>query len=501
MKISLPDSAKNWVSLVGATISLIALFLILFLFVISLLMGQGGLYLGLVAYILLPGILIAGLLLIPLGMLLRVRKLKTSPAGKPGWPVIDLGNIKHRHAFFIFFAGTALFLFLSAIGNYQAFHYTESVQFCGTLCHKIMRPEYTAYQHSSHAKLRSVSCHVGPGASWFVRSKLSGLHQVIATLTNTYPTPIETPIKNLRPARVVCEQCHWPQKFYARTLRFETHFLPDEKNTRWDIGLVMKIGPQQAAHGLREGIHWHINPNVKIQYFAADKKRTDIPWVRYINLKSGDTLVYKNAEQPIKNEEINPSTVRTMDCIDCHTRPSHNYQSPSHFLNTAMTTGALPQSLPEIKGLALSLFEDDFTSQDSMRRAIRTKLIQAYAENYPEVLRNQKTELDSAIRVIQQLSARNIFPEMKVRWDTHVNNIGHMEFKGCFRCHDDKHISKDGRVISKKCDLCHLIQTQGRPGKMEMAAGFQSLQFKHPVDIDGAWKTSLCSECHTGLNP
>ncbi len=501
MKISLPDSAKNWVSLVGATIALIALFLILFLFVISLLMGQNGLYLGLITYILLPGVLIAGLLLIPLGMAIRVKKLKSASGARPGWPVIDLSNVKHRHAFFIFFLGTALFLFLSAIGNYQAFHYTESVQFCGTLCHKIMQPEYTAYRHSSHAKLRCVSCHVGPGASWFVRSKLSGLHQVVATVTNSYPRPIETPIKNLRPARVVCEQCHWPQKFYARTLRHEAHFIPDEHNTRWDIGLVMKIGPQQAAHGLREGIHWHINPNVRIQYYASNKKRTDIPLVRYINLKSGDTLIYKSTEESIGEKNITASSIRTMDCIDCHTRPSHNYRSPSHFLNTALASGAISPGLPEIKSAALDILGQEFGTSDSLSQAIRVELEQFYAENYPDVLKSQRTELDSAIRAIQQLSTSNIFPEMKVRWDTHVNNIGHMEFKGCFRCHDDHHVSQRGGVISKKCDLCHLIQSQGRPGGMETVGILKSLEFKHPVDIGGAWKTSLCSECHTGLNP
>jgi len=501
MKLRLPDSAQNWISLVGATIALITLFLILFLFVISLLLGQGGLYLGLVTYILLPAVLIFGLLLIPIGMLIRTVQMRGKEKVKSGWPVINLGDPKHRNAFFIFLIGTVFFLFLSAIGNYEAFHYTETVQFCGTLCHQIMQPEYTAYQHSPHAKLLCVSCHVGPGASWYVRSKLSGLHQVYATLTNSYPKPIETPIKNLRPARVVCEQCHWPQKFYSRTLRLETHYLPDKNNTRWDIRLIMKIGPQHKAHGLRTGIHWHINPNVKIEYLAVDKKRTDIPWVRYINLKTGDTLIFKNSEEPIPPQKIDASAIRTMDCIDCHTRPSHDYQAPSYFLNTAMANGRVSPDLPDIKSVALSIFDADFTTKDSMLQAIQTKLTRYYSKKYPTIFESKKSQLDTAIQTIQELSSRNIFPYMKVRWDTHVNNIGHLEFKGCFRCHDNSHISRDGQVISRKCDLCHLINSQGSPGKMETAPAFQSLEFRHPVDIDKAWKNMACSECHTGLNP
>ena len=43
-----------------------------------------------------------------------------------------------------------------------------------------MKPEYTAYQNSPHAKVACVACHVGEGADWYVRSKLSGLYQVYA---------------------------------------------------------------------------------------------------------------------------------------------------------------------------------------------------------------------------------------------------------------------------------------------------------------------------------
>ncbi|MFA7228845.1 MAG: NapC/NirT family cytochrome c, partial [Melioribacteraceae bacterium] len=287
MKIKLPHSSQNWVSLIGATIALISIFMIIFLFVITFTSG-GGTYLGLVVYIILPGFLVLGLLMVPVGMFLKVRRDKRNHVlPTKEWPHVNLNDIRHRHAFFIFAVGTTIFLFLTAFGSYEAFHYTESVEFCGTLCHNVMIPEYTAYQNSPHARVACVDCHVGTGASWYVKSKLSGLYQVYAVTLGTIPRPIETPISNLRPARETCEQCHWPQKFYSRKLVTQRHYLTDEKNSEWDISLTMKIGAQISALGTQEGIHWHINPDVKIEYKASDNKREKIPWVRYTNLKTG----------------------------------------------------------------------------------------------------------------------------------------------------------------------------------------------------------------------
>ena len=181
MKLKLPHSTQNWLSVVGATIALISLFMIIFLFVISSIFGQGGSYLGLIVYILLPGIMIMGMILIPIGMIITARRIRREKAKEmDDWPRLDLNDIRHRNAFFIFAIGTTVFLFLTAVGSYEAFHFTESVTFCGELCHGVMNPEYTAYQHSPHARVSCVECHVGSGADWYVRSKLSGLYQVYA---------------------------------------------------------------------------------------------------------------------------------------------------------------------------------------------------------------------------------------------------------------------------------------------------------------------------------
>ncbi|MEW5806779.1 MAG: NapC/NirT family cytochrome c [Acidobacteriota bacterium] len=502
MKFQLPRSTQNWITLIGATIALIALFMIAFGFAMSILWKPGHAYIGLVLYILLPAFMILGLILIPIGMLFQIwrdRKLKMME--RPPWPRVDLNDPRHRNAFFIFSIGTTTLLFMSAIGSYEAFHFTESVTFCGTLCHQVMYPEHKAYQHSPHARVKCVSCHVGPGANWYVRSKLSGVYQVYAVLSHVYPQPIPTPIENLRPARETCEECHWPEKFYAQKLRMESHYLPDQKNTQWNIYLIMKIGAEHPALGLREGIHWHINPDVRVEYIATDEEREKLPWVRYTNLKTGEQVTYQDQDAPLSAEEIKKRESRVMDCMDCHNRPSHLYRPPAFFVNDAMKAGEIPTELPEIKSLAMKICGNEFKTTEEAMKAIEMEIHRFYKEAYPDIYESKRKLVEESVKGLQQAFSENIFPEMKVRWSAYPNQIGHIEFNGCFRCHNDRHKSQEGKVIRKNCDQCHIISAQGSPENMEIAELNQALEFKHPEDIGDAWKEMLCTECHTGLNP
>jgi hypothetical protein len=227
--MKLPPASKNWLTIIGSIIATINLLIILILFIISTIFEKGNTYLGLFIYIILPGFMLLGLIMIPIGMINKRRKMnrETEP-GRSRLPIIDLNDIRNRNAFVVFTIATIVILFLSTFGSFEAYHFTESVEFCGTLCHQVMEPEHTAYQKSPHANVTCVECHVGSGADWYVKSKLSGLQQVYAVLTKTYPEPIQTPLHDLRPARETCERCHWPQKFYSRTLQTNKYFLTDE---------------------------------------------------------------------------------------------------------------------------------------------------------------------------------------------------------------------------------------------------------------------------------
>jgi nitrate/TMAO reductase-like tetraheme cytochrome c subunit len=498
--MKLPGSYYNTTSFIGTLVAGTSLLLILLLFIISMFFSGGGNYFGLFTFIILPGILILGLILIPVGMFFSHRKTKkTHEEVRHEWIKIDLNDPRHRNGFYIFSIGTLILLLLSAVGSYEAYHYTESVPFCGTMCHQVMEPEHTTYQNSPHARVACVACHVGSGAGWYVKSKMSGLYQVYAVLTNSYPRPIPTPITSLRPARETCEECHWPEKFYSHKLKYEKHFMADSLNTEWDIHLKMKIGASHSSLGLQEGIHWHINPNVKIEYIASSNDRETIPWVRYINMATGDTTIFQDTQNPVDEELVKTGEKRLMDCMDCHNRPSHNYQVPSEFVDMALASGDIPAHLPQIKHIAMQMLKDPYNDRHEAKSTIEKGIFDFYHSSYPELAQSMQSDITKAIASINQGYSRNVFPEMKASWDVYPDHIGHKEYNGCFRCHNDTHQAANGKTISKDCNLCHNILLQGSANAKDIAPSNGSLEFKHPVDVQGAEKEALCSDCHRYL--
>lgn len=499
--MKLPSSIKNWVSITGAILAVFNLATILSLVVLSSLFNFGGAYIGLFIYMALPAFMIFGLILIPIGMRINRRKAREEElAGEErNWPILNFNNVATRNASVIFVVGTVFLLIISSVGSYEAFHYTESVEFCGKLCHQVMEPEFVTYHGSSHERVACVECHVGAGATWYVKSKLSGLYQVYSVLAHKFPTPIPTPIANLRPARETCEKCHWPEKFYDRKLKDEHSFLADDSNTEEVIQLQMKTSSKMTSAGIEKGIHQHINADVKIEYKTTSSNRQVIPWVKYTNLKTGQSEIFTDGENKLSQAKLDSLETRVMDCLDCHNRPSHNYKTPQNFIDKLISEGKISKTLPGIKKVAMEVLYPEYSTKDSAFIAIMAKVTGFYKSTYPDLITSKKSEIDQAIVEIQNGYANNIFPFMKSSWKSYPNNIGHMEFDGCFRCHNDRHATETGKVISKDCNLCHNIVAQGTLGNMEYSKSFEPLEFKHPVDVDEAWRTELCSSCHSAL--
>jgi nitrate/TMAO reductase-like tetraheme cytochrome c subunit len=499
--MKLPNSVKNWITAIGAALAIFSAVIIVILAIFAYYFIPESPYLGLFIYLIIPAFLVLGLLMIPVGMYIQhiKDKKRTSKDSEAWWPKLDLNDKKHRNATFIFLTSTLIFIVGSAIGSYQAYHYSESVSFCGTLCHKVMEPEYVAYQHSSHARVACVECHVGTGASWYVKSKMSGLYQVYAVLTNIYPRPIPTPVRSLRPARETCEKCHWPQKFYAQKLVVQRHFIADSVSTQWDIAMQMKIGPTMSGLGLSEGIHWHINPDVKIEYIANTDTRESIPWVKYTNLKTGEVNIYNDEENTLDKKGMDTLPTRLMDCMDCHNRPSHKYQPPARFIDNELLTGNIPSDLPYVKFVTMRFLKEPFTDKDTAIMYLRDSINYYYKTNLPEVYKTRKSQIEKTIAGVTKSFSNNVFPNMRVTWEAYPDHIGHLETNGCFRCHSGTHKTNKGRVISKDCNLCHSIVAQGKPSEWQMGNIQDKLEFKHPKDIGDVWKTSFCSECHSAL--
>ena len=341
--------------------------------------------------------------------------------------------------------GLTLVLICMGAIVYSAYHYTESVNFCGKLCHKIMTPEYTAYKHSPHAHVKCVECHIGPGASWFVKSKINGIKELIKYTTNSYPRPIPTPLHNLRPARETCEECHRPEHFIGYKLVIKEKRATDEKNSKLYTVLLMKTGTGGMKASKAHGIHWHVSPEVKIYYKYTDEKRENI--VEVIKEEEGEQTVYKSGEE---GEE---GHLRLMDCLDCHNRPTHIFHSAEEALDIQFINGAMP-NLPYIKKVALEAITKNYISREEAKVRIANYITNYYKEKYPEIFKEKEAEIAKAIAAAQEAYLLNVFPEMNIYWNTYTNFLGH---DGCFRCHNEELENAEGEVISQDCSLCHTL--------------------------------------------
>jgi hypothetical protein len=494
MKRIFPTSFYNMPTLIGAAIAAVSFGLILFLVLLETMTGSPKPYMGIIAFVILPAIMIIGIAIAVVGI---IREHRRERAGKPHGlhlPQIDLNKPSHRRAFMLFAFGTILLLLFSAFGSFKAYEHTDSDQFCGETCHKVMEPEYTAYQFSPHARVGCVKCHIGPGADWFVRSKISGSYQFYAVAFNKYPRPIPTPIENLRPAQETCEQCHWPKHFYSQKQRVNTYYVSDENNTKWTLDLLMKIGGGNVEAGPTSGIHWHMNIAHEVTYAALDTQRLIIPWVRS-RTPDGKETIYRSTEISVSDDSLNKAFTRRMDCIDCHNRPAHIYHPPARSVNHVMALGWIDPKLPNAKSIAVQALENPYSTKQAGLDSIKLVIEEYYKTNYPDIARAKQKEIERTVAEVQNIFSRNYFPEMRVNWKKFPDNIGHMYYRGCFRCHDDKHVSDDGKVLSRDCNVCHTILAQQfERDTLRLSLG--GVEYHHPVDIGDAWKETDCSDCH-----
>jgi len=482
-----PSLLRNWLSLTGLVIVVGSLFSFILLFILDALAHSSNPYIGILTYFVAPAFLFLGLFLTAIGALRERKKLGQSAGFLPKM-VVDLSRPRDRKIMGIFIAGSLVFLLLSAVGSYHTYHFTESVTFCGQACHTVMEPELVTYQHSPHARVACVQCHIGPGAEWFVKAKISGTYQLYAVAFDKYPRPVPTPIKNLRPAQETCEQCHWPQKFVGNMDRTYDYFLGDETNTPFTVRLTMKVGGGDPKNGPVGGIHWHMNVGNKVEYIATDPARQKIPWVRSVN-QQGVITEYR---APGFTNDPSEFQIRTMDCMDCHNRPAHKYVPPDKAVNLAISLGNLDRTLPWIKTNAVYALTRSYTNETQALQSIATILAGRYAaDKFPA----HQGSVKQAIATIQTIYQDNFFPEMKAQWDKYPDNIGHMIWSGCFRCHDGKHVTADKKqtITASDCNTCHTILAQGSGKELDLLTpGGQ--KFKHPGDeVDGA-----CNDCHTG---
>jgi len=449
-------------ALVGATI-LALLFPIL---VISTLFDlQGGIenpYFSLLIYLVLGPLAVIALILIVLG-LIRARGYENVPYTYEFFKRQLTNPERYNRIRRIVRTSTLLisaFLLLLVIFTYSGHRYTDSMQFCGNFCH-IMAPEFITHQNSPHSRVSCIACHIGKDVAGITTAKFTGLNQLYATVTDTYPRPIPTPLNNLRPTRKTCEECHRPEKFHGQKLYVTDTFLPDVYNSRVQTAMIMKIGSGGYLGRSAQGIHWHISEQHPLNYVTAAGNPQEIIRVFLTDAAGKRTVYFKNGSSRLPQE----ASEHLMDCLDCHNRPTHIYLSPEAALDHQFLARRIPVMLPFIKREALAAITQPYPTTPKALAGIAAQLRQRYLTPGSDLFVSESDLVEQAIRGTQQAYKENVFPETQIRWGTYKDLIGHRDGSGCFRCHDGSFTSPEGKTISRDCDLCHIILAENEPAE------------------------------------
>ena len=422
-------------------------------------------YIGLITYLLLPTLFVAGLVLIPTGWYKYkdTRDKSTWELLNERFPDEDVEARKTGSKLFLTIAlltgANVLFLGLASM---QTLHFMDQPVFCGTACHSVMNPEWTTYQDSPHARVKCVECHVGEGIDALIDSKLNGAWQMVSATFNLYEKPIPTPVHQLRPARETCEKCHWPEKFYGSRLQTDVTYKPDSASTPQYTTLNLKIDGGQTA--LYAGIHWHIAEKNTVKYTSVDDKR-EIMIEVLAEQPDGSFAEYRNTKLTVDDYSTEDTGhFREMDCVDCHNRATHIYEQPEQAVDSRIRVGKIPRQLPFIKREALAALTNNYNTAEAAMTGIANHLRGFYRRYLPAVLRSKPAEIDSAIAVLQETWKRNIHPEMNITWGSYHSHIGHeSNDAGCFRCHNSHMQTETGETINNDCTLCHSVLANESP--------------------------------------
>ena len=406
-------------------------------------------YGGLIVYMVIPAFFVLGLVLIPLGQWLDARRRRRNPTIQYDWPVFDLRIPETRRFALAITVLTVVNFAIISVAAFGGMRAMESPLFCGQTCHLPMHPQFTAWQSTPHAQVACTECHVGEGAAALIHYKLAGLRQLYHVVTNQIPKPIPA-VADMRPALETCGHCHWPGHDSGEVLRVKREFADDEANSETVTGLRMLVGGPGRPTSTGRAIHWHANPDVKIEFVYTDVERQTIPYVRSTD-KSGRVKEYKT--EGTTDQQIGGGQRRVMDCIDCHNTAAHRIApSAEQAVDAVLASGGISKRLPFVRRESVRLVKAEYPSEEQALPEIAKGLRAFYTGRGAF----DEGELARSITSLQNVYRHNVFPPMKVTFGVYPDNIGHITSNGCFRCHDGGHTASDGTTISADCEYCHL---------------------------------------------
>lgn len=486
---------RNALTYIGFWLSAAAVVFIISLIFFDVVVENPSPYVGLLIFLVFPIVLVMGVGLMIVGFLLKRRQLlaEYGPLSElQYYPHLDFNDPTTQRVLTAITGGGLVMSVFIGMMSYEGYHYTESTEFCGAVCHAVMHPEYTAHQYSPHARVECAECHVGSGASHYVRAKLAGVRQVFAVATDSYPRPLPPALTVLRPSAETCEQCHWP-KYFGEQLITRSRFKADEQNTLAPISMIVKTGGSRASLGPVYGIHSHMVGERKIEFVGRDEDFLEVPWVRVTDQRTGETTVYRSDGLPA-NDPPPAGVRRTMDCLDCHNRAVHSYTTPANAADRALYSNAALREIPFAKRQLVTALVQKYDTREDGIVGVPAAIEAYYSENYPDVASEKEAALRDLMTAGSEIYRRTIFPGMNVDWRTYPSNIGHMESPGCFRCHAGDHVDDKGDKIVSDCHSCHdfLVETEDGQGVVRTET------FVHPVELEGIHQQMHCNHCHTG---
>jgi len=389
-----------------------------------------------------------------------------------------------------------------ALFTTKAWEYTNTTEFCGTACHT-MPPQYVTHINSDHSRVTCEECHLGRAelGTLIIRKIEYSWQTGSAMVLNNYHYPIVA--KNMRPARDVCETCHFPQVFSSDRLIEFNHFSQDENNTENTTYLIMKTGGGSEREGLGFGIHWHIeNP---VLFYPTDEGMQEIPYIRVVN-QDGTFKEYFDTETDFDFSQISEESLVSMDCMTCHNRTAHAIDYPDKAVEDMLARGEINQDIPFIRNYAATALKGDFKTYEEARSNIE-KLLTNYEQNFPIAYAKYGSDLEKTVEVLWKYYQENVFIDQKMKWDTHPDNNQHLNSPGCFRCHDGKHLSKENEAVRLECNLCHSIPVISGPEdfitSIEVSTGIEPSSHKDTnwITIHHEVVDTTCENCHTMDDP
>ena len=487
---------RNIPGVLGLALFAAALVTFAFLLLVDIMQGHGGdPYTGLFAWVVLPALGTMGLALFALGHWLRNRaRAAGQTAGESVWDLTRVEN--QQSALLVTGVVAAGVVFLMSAGGVRAIEYSESNEFCGEVCHPVMKPEAVSYEASPHSNVHCVECHVGSGAGNFVRAKMQGVRQLVAYLNDSYDRPIHTPV-DLNDTELICGSCHALDRNHGDVPTSKRYYLSYGLDEPWVLEMALKVGGGSEEKGYSEGAHWHMNLANQVSYTVIDDKRQLIDTVSFTDAE-GETTVYRNVDLDEEQLAMASSEALEVDCLTCHNRPAHRFETPVHALNEAFTRGVLDPDIPGIRWTGLELLAAEYETTEEALDAIAEGVVAGVNDEDADWAANNAVDLERAVATMQRLFETNRNPEMLVQWDTHPDNLQHWNNDGCLRCHAGNMVADDGREISSDCNTCHVITGQGRYGDGTWQFDPAGMDFIHPPDDEVMIAPVFCSECHDG---